>query len=86
MNAISNARFPTETLARVTVTVRGRHFVSDVTAPKGEASDPLSSAELEAKFRAATRFSLTADHQDRILAAMNKACAGDISHLMPSIK
>lgn len=86
VNADFDARFPTETLARVTVTVRGRHFVSDVTAPKGEASDPLSSAELEAKFRAAKRFSLTADHQDRILAAMNKACAGDISHLIPSIK
>ncbi len=86
LNADFDARFPAETLARVTVTVQGQRLVSDVTAPKGEASDPLSSAELEAKFRAVTRFSLTADHEDRILAAMNKNCAGDISQLMLSIK
>lgn len=86
MNADFDARFPADTLARVTVAVTGRHFVSGVTAPRGEASDPLSSAELEAKFRAAARFSLTEDHQDRILAAMNKAYAGDISKLILSIK
>ncbi|MCO5731626.1 MmgE/PrpD family protein [Rhizobium sp. SSA_523] len=86
VNTDFDARFPAETLARVTVTVNGRNFVSDVIAPKGEASDPLSSAELEAKFRIATRFSLTADHQDGILAAMNEADGGDMSYLMRSIR
>ncbi|MBW6424372.1 MmgE/PrpD family protein [Rhizobium sp. XQZ8] len=84
VNADFDARFPAETLARVTVTVMGRHLVSDVTAPKGEASDPLSSAELEVKFRAATRLFLNPARQDEIIAWINKAfCAETSKSLLP---
>ncbi len=86
LNADFDARFPAETLARVTIEVKGQRFVSDVTAPKGEASHPLSWSELEAKFRAATRFALATDRQDKIIAAMDKARAGDFSQLIPSIR
>jgi len=86
LNADFDARFPAETLARVTIEVKGQRFVSDVTAPKGEASHPLSWSELEAKFRAATRFALATDRQDKIIAALDKARAGDFSQLIPSIR
>lgn len=81
LNPAFDARFPAQTLARVTVIRGGQQFVSDVTAPKGEASNPLSWAELEAKFRAATRMIATDAQQDQVLNAINVARAGSLSHL-----
>ena len=80
------ARFPLETLARVTVYYKGERFLSDVTAPRGEATNPLSWDALEAKFRAATRLNATADQQAETLAAINGLRAGDLSTLMKCLR
>lgn len=76
-----DARFPAETLARVAITSEGRRLVSDVTAPQGEASNPLSWEALEAKFRAATRRAATDAQQTQVLRAIDDARAGDLSAL-----
>lgn len=76
-----DARFPTETLARVAIRCGDRTFVSDLTAPRGEAANPLSRAELEAKVRAATRTVATPLQQDRLLGAIDQARTGDLSAL-----
>lgn len=44
-----DARFPQETLARVTVTSRGQDFVSPITGPHGEAGEPLTWDDLRSK-------------------------------------
>lgn len=80
-NASFDARFPAETLARVAVISAGRRFVSDVTAPKGEATNPLSWEELETKFCAATRMVATHAQQAQVLSAMNNARAGYLPNL-----
>jgi 2-methylcitrate dehydratase PrpD len=76
-----DARFPAETLARVAVTCGGHRLVSEVTAPQGEATNPLSWEALEAKFRAATRMVTTDGQQNQLLSAINDARAGDLSAL-----
>jgi len=76
-----DAVFPEKTLARVTIVCRGQRFVSPVTAPKGEATNPLSWAELETKFRTATRMFATAIQQDRILGSINDVRSGDLTAL-----
>lgn len=76
-----DAVFPGKTLARVTVTCGRQRFVSPVTGPKGEATNPLSWAELETKFRTATRMSATAIQQDRILGSINDVRSGDLTAL-----
>jgi len=76
-----DAVFPAQTLARVTVASRGQRFVSPVTSPKGEASDPLSWAELEAKFRTATRMLATDIQQDRILGSLDELRSGNLAAL-----
>jgi 2-methylcitrate dehydratase PrpD len=76
-----DARFPAETLARVAVTCAGQRFISADTAPRGEASTPLSWAELEDKFHAATRFAMTMEQRGRVLNAMRAAREGDLSRL-----
>lgn len=47
------ARFPTETLVRVTVQARGRRFESGLTAPRGEASCPVPWEDRVSKFQTA---------------------------------
>jgi 2-methylcitrate dehydratase PrpD len=59
--------------------------VSDVTAPKGEATNPLSWADLEAKFNAATRLVATAAQRDQVVTAMNDARAGSLPALTASL-
>lgn len=54
LSADLDARFPQETLARVTVSGSGRRLVSPVTSPRGEASDPLGWEDLQGKARAVT--------------------------------
>ncbi|WP_415112139.1 MmgE/PrpD family protein [Paraburkholderia sp.] len=77
-----DACFPAQTLARVTVTSAGQHFTSDVTAPGGEATNPLTWAQLEAKFRAATRLIATGGQQSQVLDAVDALASGDLSTLM----
>lgn len=81
LNPEFDAVFPAKTLARVTVVYGDRSFVSDVTAPKGEATNPLSWVELEAKFSAATRMVATHTQQNQVLGAMNDARAGSLAAL-----
>lgn len=76
-----DARFPAETLARVVITSRGQRLVSDLTAPQGEATSPLSWAALETKFSAATRMVATDVQQNQVLSAVNDARAGSLSTL-----
>jgi 2-methylcitrate dehydratase PrpD len=76
-----DALFPSQTLARVAVRSGGRRFVSDLTAPEGEATNPLSWEALETKFTAATRMVATATQQGQVLRAINAAHAGDITAL-----
>jgi 2-methylcitrate dehydratase PrpD len=81
LNPTFDARFPAETLSRVTVIRGGQRLMSDVTSPKGEAANPLSWADLEAKFNAATRMVATAAQQNQVVAAMYDARAGNLSAL-----
>lgn len=82
LDPLIDARFPAETLARVVVTSGDRLIVSGLTAPRGEAADPLSWKALEAKFRAATRMVATATQQDQMLGAVLDFRAGDLSNLI----
>jgi 2-methylcitrate dehydratase PrpD len=77
-----DGRFPAETLARVSVEAGGQHFVSPVTAPRGEASDPPSWDALEAKLRTATRFIAAPAEQEALLDAVRRLRDGDHADLM----
>jgi 2-methylcitrate dehydratase PrpD len=59
------ARFPAETVVRVTVHARGQQFVSPVTPPRGEASSPPTWEERLEKFRMATDTGLSAAARDQ---------------------
>lgn len=72
-----DARFPAETLTRVTLQAAGRSFTSPVTAPRGEASDPPSWEDLERKLQRTTRFVATPAQQERLLAALRRLREGD---------
>jgi 2-methylcitrate dehydratase PrpD len=80
-----DARFPAETLARVVIKSRGQRFVSDLTAPQGEASNPLSWGALVAKFCAATRTVATDAQRNQVLSAINDVRAGSLSALSACI-
>ncbi|HLH87986.1 MAG TPA: MmgE/PrpD family protein [Xanthobacteraceae bacterium] len=81
-----DARFPAETLARVAVTSGGKRYVSEVTAPRGEATSPLSWLELEEKFVTATRRIVTAEVQARFLATARAARDGDLAVLVDGFR
>jgi 2-methylcitrate dehydratase PrpD len=76
-----DACFPAETLARVTVVCAGRRLVSEVTAPRGEATQPLSWEALETKLRVGTRLVATPAQQNQLLSAINGVRTGDLSAL-----
>src|SRR5262249_22270436 len=80
-----DARFPKETLTRVVVTTGQGRFESAVTAPRGEASAPLSDAELEDKFRRATRRAIGGEEQERVLQAIASLRAGDVNPLQSGL-
>jgi 2-methylcitrate dehydratase PrpD len=80
-----DARFPTETLSRVTVRSDGRDFTSPATAPRGEASAPPLWAELEAKLRQASRFAATSAQQDQLIEACNRLRHGDHAPLLGAL-
>jgi len=77
-----DARFPSETLARVVVTTRESRIESPVTAPRGEATNPLSWQELREKFHALTRAVMPAPHQDALLRALELLAQGDLVPLL----
>lgn len=72
-----DAKFPSQTLARVTVVSKGQRFTSDVTAPRGEAGDPLTWKELEDKFIAVTRGILSKTQQGKVVSAVETLRAVD---------
>lgn len=72
-----DARFPAETLSRVTLSVAGRSYVSPVTAPRGEASAPPSWEDLEQKLRRASRFVAMSGQQEHLLDALRRLRDGD---------
>lgn len=69
--------FPAQTLARVTILAEGRNFVSPITAPRGEATDPPSWDVLERKLEQACRFVATAEQSRHLLAALRRLREGD---------
>lgn len=75
------ARFPAETLTRVTVEAAGRRHVSEITGPRGEASTPPSWRELEEKLRIVTRRTASEEQQDRLLGAVDALRKGDLGPL-----
>lgn len=72
-----DSRFPAETLSRVSVRTGGRRFISPATAPRGEAGDSPSWAELEDKLRQASRDTATPSQQDTLLQAIRLLKEGD---------
>jgi 2-methylcitrate dehydratase PrpD len=78
-------RFPAETLTRVAVHCGGQHYESAITAPRGEATDPLSWQELEEKFLTASRHVATEGQQAEVLEAARQLKDGDIAPLMASL-
>jgi 2-methylcitrate dehydratase PrpD len=68
LDAELDRRFPAETLCRVSVRVGDRGFVSPVTAPRGEASDPPPWSDLEEKLRIASLFVASPAQQDAPVA------------------
>ena len=77
LDAEFDRRFPAETLSRVSVRIGERRFVSPVTAPRGEASDPPSWGELEEKLRIASRFVAAPAQQNALIEAVRRLRAGD---------
>lgn len=79
------ARFPAETLSRVTIRAGGQSFISPVTAPRGEASDPPSWADLEAKLEQACRFVATPEQRRQLLAVLRRLRAGEHAPLLDTL-
>ncbi|RAI58607.1 hypothetical protein DOO78_13025 [Roseicella frigidaeris] len=70
-DAALNARYPAEFPARVTITLEdGPSFTETVLLPKGDPGQPLSDAELEAKFRDNCAASLTPERTAQLQAAI----------------
>ncbi len=80
-----DARFPAETVARVTVKHRGQLHESAVTSPRGDASAPLGWPDLEEKFLAASRFIATPEQQAQVIGAMAAARAHDFGPLTQAL-
>ena len=62
-------RYPAESCTRVEMTTRdGRRLAAETSHPKGHRGNPLSDAEVEAKFRTLAGGALTREGCDRLLA------------------
>jgi 2-methylcitrate dehydratase PrpD len=75
------ARFPAETLSRVVIQTAHARFESPVTTPFGDVANPMSRADLEAKFRQATRNALSPEQQNGVLQAIDHLRAGELQPL-----
>ncbi|MEQ1773339.1 MAG: MmgE/PrpD family protein [Burkholderiales bacterium] len=82
LDAALNARFPAESLCRVVVTTTHARYESQDTAPRGEASDPMSWEDLREKFRRATRNVMPAERQQCALDAVDQLEQGALDPLM----
>ena len=79
------AQFPARSPARVEVTTARGRIESPVTMPRGDPDDPLSWAELEAKFTAATRNTLTPTQQHKLTDAIDRLKHGDLGPLRAAL-
>src|SRR5262249_33579323 len=75
------ARFPAETVVRVSVRAKGRDHVSQLTSPRGEAANPPRWDERLRKFDIATRRQLDARTQADWHAAFRDLEGGRLSRL-----
>lgn len=69
-NAGMNALFPQKTPARVIVDTQAGRIEKTVTDPLGDPANPMTQAELEAKFRRLTQEFLTADQQEQTIESI----------------
>ncbi len=66
-----NKLYPDKFPARVTITLKdGSSFTETVLFPKGDPQDPLTAAEIEAKFRDNVTGMFTPDHAGKLLGAI----------------
>ncbi|RYE33458.1 MAG: 2-methylcitrate dehydratase [Hyphomicrobiales bacterium] len=80
------ARFPAETLTRVTVEAAGRRYISEVTGPRGEASAPPSWQQLEEKLRVVTRRTAGDVQWTELLGAVQALREGDHDALFAAFR
>lgn len=76
------ARFPAETLARLTVRAEGQDHVSPLTAPRGEASDPADWDALESKLHRACCLTMTPAQRESLIRATERLRDGDHSEIL----
>ncbi|UHS59820.1 MmgE/PrpD family protein [Agrobacterium vaccinii] len=75
-----DAVYPEQILARVTITAKGRRFVSDPTPPQGE---PLMTwEELDAKFKMATRLTMSPANGGMVVDAIVSMRNGELASLL----
>ncbi|MCY1233737.1 MmgE/PrpD family protein [compost metagenome] len=87
VNPEIDARFPTETLARVCLQmIDGRLITSKVTSPRGDKARPLAWEDLINKFSAATRGKLSPKAQYTVLQAFEALKRGDAAPLLQRLR
>ena len=77
--------FPAKSPARVVVHAGGKRFESPVTMPRGGPADALSWDELRDKFLMATRLALAPQHQQQLLAAVDRLREGELQPLRSAL-
>lgn len=80
-----DAMFPSRVPARVELSAQNRTYVSTVMTPRGEPSNPMSQAELKAKFRTLAGPVLGDARASELLAAIETLGSGDSSVLLRQI-
>lgn len=80
------ARFPAETLTRLTIRVDGRDYASPLTAPRGEASDPAGWEALEDKLHGGCRLTMNLAQRQSLLQAVLSLRDGDHAPLLASLR
>ena len=64
------ARFPGAQAARIEAETAGRQYAVDIDNARGNAANPLSDAEIDAKFRSLAAGALPPEHIDSLLASL----------------
>lgn len=81
-----DAMFSAFVPGRVTVTARGQRFSETVLVPKGEPANPMSWADLERKFRAATEGVIDDRFAEAVIESVRSLERGDCSELAAILK
>jgi 2-methylcitrate dehydratase PrpD len=79
-------RCPGETLARVVIEARGQKFESPITAPRGEATNPMSWDDICEKFFVATAAVMREPQQRRVVRDVEDLSAGDLAPLLAALR